>query len=157
MATRPEHAIASSWLISALPQPHPRHSASMPGEICVCVSISSSPLHLPRSMRWAALPGLPVLRASGRSPIFSPRRSGAPNKREPSADDCSAAPTVAGIHPGSSHAGSRCAFAASSPGSRNRDKSHGPGGRTVAPTQQEREPRLVRAAVLADQPLTERR
>jgi hypothetical protein len=58
MANQLEHAIASSWRISALPRPRLRHSAWMPDEIGVRVSISSSPLHLPESMLWASLPGL---------------------------------------------------------------------------------------------------
>jgi len=132
MATRPEHVIASSSRKSvSLPfqSQHPR--TSMVGEIWVCVSPSGS------RQQQVSVPGRPLSWISDRNPAPLPWSSGARNRREPSEDDCSVVPTAGGIHPGSGRVAWRYAALVSFPGSRNRDKSHSPGGRNGAPTQRE--------------------
>jgi hypothetical protein len=51
----------------------------------------------------ASLPGPQVWRACDRGLVPLPWSNDAQNKREPSEDDCFAAPTAVGIHQGSSH------------------------------------------------------
>ena len=50
-----------------------------------------------------SLPGPQVWRACDQGLLSLPRSNDAQNKREPSEDDCFAAPTAVGIHQGSSH------------------------------------------------------
>ena len=100
---RSEHVIASSWRALVLP-PCPRHSISTLDEICGRFLPSRSRQCLPlRVTLSASLPGPQVWRACDRGLVPLPWPNDAQNKREPSEDDCFAAPTAVGIHQGSSH------------------------------------------------------
>src|SRR6516162_6460871 len=127
-----------------------RESISMLGERASVLLLGSRQRLSLRETPLASLPRPQVRRACDRSPAPWPCWSGVPSKLEPSGDDCSVVPTAGGIRPRSIRVAWLYAELVSFPGSRNRDKSHSPGGGNGAPTQREREPPPVRAAVQPD-------
>ena len=137
IATRSEHVIAPSQ-VSIFPPFQSQHPwSSVLSEVCWCVLPSGFRCDLPRPMQQVSLAGPLLPRACDRAQAPSPRSSGARNMQEPSGDDCSVVPTAGGIHPRSIRVARLYAELVSFPGSRNRDKSHGLDGRTVAPIQRE--------------------